>query len=69
MRVDNLTLVMRQEEQECSAFNRYCAPYGASSGELFPCMLCENWTHMGCSYGAEGGRVCASHVAVLDSGE
>eukprot|EP00971_Amphidinium_carterae_P206601 4099400-Amphidinium_carterae.1 len=22
---------------------------------------------MGCSYGVEGGRVCASHVAVLDA--
>eukprot|EP00971_Amphidinium_carterae_P231429 4592712-Amphidinium_carterae.1 len=24
---------------------------------------------MGCSYGVEGGRVCASHVAVLDAEE
>eukprot|EP00971_Amphidinium_carterae_P289377 5745478-Amphidinium_carterae.1 len=57
----------RPSKADCSAFNRYCGPCGGSSGEIFPCMICENWTHMGCSYGVEGGRVCASHVTVLDA--
>eukprot|EP00971_Amphidinium_carterae_P235462 4672772-Amphidinium_carterae.2 len=48
---------------------RVCGPCGGAYGQLFACMLCENWTHMGCSYGVEGGRVCASHVAVLDAEE
>eukprot|EP00971_Amphidinium_carterae_P143467 2842512-Amphidinium_carterae.3 len=69
MKIGEITLIKRPEPYECSAVNRYCVPCGAGFGELFPCMLCENWTHMGCSYGVEGGRVCASHVALLDSGE
>eukprot|EP00971_Amphidinium_carterae_P283232 5622962-Amphidinium_carterae.1 len=41
---------------DCSAYHRHCVPCGGSSGEIFPCMICENWAHMGCSYGVEGGR-------------
>eukprot|EP00971_Amphidinium_carterae_P116364 2304873-Amphidinium_carterae.2 len=55
--------------QDCSAADRICGPCGGTYGQLFPCMLCENWAHMGCSYGVEGGRVCASHVAVLGAEE
>eukprot|EP00971_Amphidinium_carterae_P340825 6479319-Amphidinium_carterae.1 len=42
--------------QDCRAADRLCGPCGGTYGQLFPCMLCENWTHMGCSYGVEGGR-------------
>eukprot|EP00971_Amphidinium_carterae_P163827 3248114-Amphidinium_carterae.3 len=48
---------------------RHCIPCGGGFGEIFPCVLCENWAHMGCSYRVEGGRVCASHVAVLDAAQ
>eukprot|EP00971_Amphidinium_carterae_P208447 4135756-Amphidinium_carterae.3 len=62
-------LIPRLDYNECSAMGRYCVTCGGGFGEIFPCMICENWAHMSCSYGVEGGRVCASHVAVLDSGE
>eukprot|EP00971_Amphidinium_carterae_P148917 2952428-Amphidinium_carterae.1 len=62
-------LASRPEPAECSAIGRHCVPCGGGFGEIFPCMLCENWAHMGCSYGVEGGRVCASHVAVLDAAQ
>eukprot|EP00971_Amphidinium_carterae_P273195 5422089-Amphidinium_carterae.1 len=57
------------DQVEGYARNRCCGPCGGMFGQMFPCMLCENWAHVGCSYGVEGGRVCASHVAVLDAGE
>eukprot|EP00971_Amphidinium_carterae_P301152 5983323-Amphidinium_carterae.2 len=69
MKFGEITLIKRPETHECSAVNRYCIPRRGGFGEIFPCMLCENWAHMGCSYGVEGGRVCTSHVAALDSGE
>eukprot|EP00971_Amphidinium_carterae_P342459 6481766-Amphidinium_carterae.1 len=69
MKIGEITLIQRPEPTECSARTRHCVPCGGGFGEIFPCMLCDNWAHMGCSYGVEGGRVCASHVAVLDSGE
>eukprot|EP00971_Amphidinium_carterae_P112859 2234972-Amphidinium_carterae.1 len=62
-----IQVMNRPRKEDCSAYDRYCVPCGGSSGEIFPCMICENWAHMGCSYGVEGGRVCASHVAVLDA--
>eukprot|EP00971_Amphidinium_carterae_P318602 6332982-Amphidinium_carterae.1 len=67
--IGGIKVTMRPESYECSAANRYCVPCGGGFGQIFPCMLCDNWAHMGCSYGVQGGRVCASHVAVLDSGE
>eukprot|EP00971_Amphidinium_carterae_P214326 4253611-Amphidinium_carterae.2 len=69
MKLGDIGLITRPDERECMAGDRYCIPCGGKFGQIFPCMLCENWAHMGCSYGVEGGRVCASHVAVLDAGE
>eukprot|EP00971_Amphidinium_carterae_P274290 5443276-Amphidinium_carterae.7 len=69
IRIGEVPVTMRPTEYDCAAVNRYCGPCGGKYGQVFPCMLCMNWAHMGCSYGVEGGRVCASHVAVLDAGE
>eukprot|EP00971_Amphidinium_carterae_P348709 6490639-Amphidinium_carterae.1 len=48
-------------QDECSAKGKFCGPCGATYGTLYPCMLCNNWTHMSCAYSAEGGLICASH--------
>eukprot|EP00971_Amphidinium_carterae_P268628 5329150-Amphidinium_carterae.4 len=69
MRLGSILLADLPTNIDCRALDRACGPCGGTYGQLFPCMLCENWTHMGCSYGVEGGRVCASHVAVLDAEE
>ena len=31
-----------------------------------PCVACENWVHLECSYGVPEGRLCASHCQILD---
>eukprot|EP00971_Amphidinium_carterae_P291303 5783658-Amphidinium_carterae.1 len=69
LKLGNIHLADQPTVQDCRAMGRLCGPCGGTYGQLFPCMLCENWTHLGCSYGVEGGRVCASHVAVLDAEE
>eukprot|EP00971_Amphidinium_carterae_P336563 6472990-Amphidinium_carterae.1 len=53
----------------CTASGKSCGPCGGTYGLLYPCMLCTNWTHIACAYSAEGGLICASHVAVLDCSE
>eukprot|EP00971_Amphidinium_carterae_P176745 3504525-Amphidinium_carterae.1 len=67
----DIRLVDRPTERDCDAGHRHCGPCGGRYGQICPCMLCENWAHLGCSYGVEGsrGRVCASHVAILDAEE
>eukprot|EP00971_Amphidinium_carterae_P311798 6197522-Amphidinium_carterae.1 len=54
---------------ECQAKSRSCGPCGGTYGILYPCMLCSNWTNLCCAYSAEGGLICASHVAILDCTE
>eukprot|EP00971_Amphidinium_carterae_P076903 1519101-Amphidinium_carterae.1 len=54
--LEGIHVIDRPSRADCSAHGRYCVPCGGSSGEVFPCMICENWAHMGCSYGVEGGR-------------
>eukprot|EP00971_Amphidinium_carterae_P252986 5022591-Amphidinium_carterae.1 len=56
-------------ESERTAAGKHCGPCGGTYGLLYPCMLCTNWTHIACAYSAEGGLICASHVAVLDCSE
>eukprot|EP00971_Amphidinium_carterae_P169135 3350593-Amphidinium_carterae.1 len=56
-------------EADCIAKYKHCGPCGGTYGLLYPCMLCTNWTHIFCAYSAEGGLICASHVAVLDCAE
>eukprot|EP00971_Amphidinium_carterae_P265224 5261080-Amphidinium_carterae.1 len=56
-------------DSDRTAAGKHCGPCGGTYGLLYPCMLCTNWTHNACAYSAEGGLICASHVAVLDCSE
>ena len=50
-----------------TAFKRDCALCpGVKCFRLLPCVACENWVHLECSYGVPEGRLCASHCQILD---
>ena len=50
-----------------TAFKRDCALCpGVKCFRLLPCVACENWVHLECSYGIPEGRLCASHCQILD---
>eukprot|EP00971_Amphidinium_carterae_P106589 2111422-Amphidinium_carterae.1 len=56
LKMGEIYLADQPTMRDCCAMGRMCGPCGGTYGQLFPCMLYENWTHMGCSYGVEGGR-------------
>ena len=50
-----------------TAFKRDCALCpGVKCFRLLPCVACENWVHLECSYGIPEGRLCAAHCQILD---
>ena len=50
-----------------TAFKRDCALCpGVKCYRLLPCVACENWVHLECSYGVPEGRLCAAHCQILD---
>ena len=50
-----------------TAFKQDCALCpGVKCFRLLPCVACENWVHLECSYGVPEGRLCASHCQILD---
>eukprot|EP00971_Amphidinium_carterae_P040416 793238-Amphidinium_carterae.3 len=69
IRVGDIGLCELPSKEDWIAKGHHCGPCGGTYGLLYPCMLCTNWTHLQCAYSAEGGLICASHVAVLDCAE
>ena len=53
---------------ESLARDRFCVmcPVKRGSPRLIPWCLCHNWCHISCSYQTHLGRVCPSHVQILD---
>ena len=50
-----------------TAFKRECALCpGVKCYRLLPCVACDHWVHLECSYGIPEGRLCASHCQILD---
>eukprot|EP00971_Amphidinium_carterae_P332989 6467446-Amphidinium_carterae.1 len=39
--LDGIHVIRCPDRADCSAHGRYCIPCGGSSGEIFPCMICE----------------------------
>ena len=56
-----------QWKYKYTAFKRDCALCpGVKCYRLLPCVACEHWVHLECSYGIPEGRLCASHCQILD---